>query len=70
MNSNIHFVTDNQRVRPEKSEVFRLWGDNSLLLELTGFKPKYDIESGLTETINWFRNIDNLKKYKATIYNI
>lgn len=70
MNSNIHFVTDNQRVRPEKSEVFRLWGDNSLLLELTGFKPKYDIESGLTETINWFRNTDNLKKYKATIYNI
>lgn len=70
MNSNIHFVTDNQRIRPEKSEVFRLWGDNSLLLELTGFKPKYDIESGLTETINWFRNIDNLKKYKATIYNI
>lgn len=70
MNSNIHFVTDNQRVRPEKSEVFRLWGDNSLLLELTGFKPKYDIESGLTETIKWFRNKDNLKKYKATIYNI
>jgi len=70
MNSNIHFVTDNQRVRPEKSEVFRLWGDNSLLSELTGFKPKYDIESGLTETINWFRNTDNLKKYKATIYNI
>ncbi|NDA63054.1 MAG: SDR family NAD(P)-dependent oxidoreductase [Chitinophagia bacterium] len=70
MNSNIHFVADNQRVRPEKSEVFRLWGDNSLLLELTGFKPKYDIESGLKETINWFRNIDNLKKYKATIYNI
>ena len=70
MNSNIHFVTDNQRIRPEKSEVFRLWGDNSLLLELTGFKPKYDIESGLTETIKWFRNIDNLKKYKATIYNI
>jgi NAD dependent epimerase/dehydratase len=70
MNSNIHFVTDNQRVRPEKSEVFRLWGDNSLLLELTGFKPKYDIESGLTETINWFRSTDNLKRYKATIYNI
>jgi len=70
MNSNIHFVTDNQRVRPEKSEVFRLWGDNSLLLELTGFKPKYDIESGLTETINWFRSTGNLKRYKTTIYNI
>lgn len=70
MNSNIHFVTDNQRVRPEKSEVFRLWGDNSLLLELTGFKPKYDIESGLTETINWFSSTDNLKKYKVNIYNI
>ena len=70
MDSNIRFVTDNQRVRPEKSEVFRLLGDNSLLLELTGFKPKYDIESGLKETINWFRSTSNLKKYKATIYNI
>lgn len=70
MNSNVEFITDDIRIRPEKSEVFRLWGDNQLIKELTGFAPKYSISEGLEETINWFTKQDNLKKYKASIYNI
>ncbi|MDP3441700.1 MAG: NAD-dependent 4,6-dehydratase LegB [Ignavibacteria bacterium] len=70
MNSNVKFITENQRVRPEQSEVFRLWGDNTLIKELTGFTPGYTIQQGLTETCSWFSNPSNLKKYKATIYNL
>lgn len=70
MQSNVEFITDEERVRPGKSEVFRLWGDNSLINKLTGFAPKYSIEKGLKETIQWFRDQENLKKYKSNIYNI
>jgi len=70
MKSSVRFVSDVQRVRPLNSEVFRLWGDNSLIHSLTGFKPAYSIEVGLEETCRWFSNPDNLKKYKANIYNI
>lgn len=70
MNSDVKFITDEQRIRPEKSEVFRLWGDNKMITTLTDWKPEYDIKSGLEETINWFINPDNLKKYKANIYNV
>ncbi|MFA6402588.1 MAG: NAD-dependent 4,6-dehydratase LegB [Salinivirgaceae bacterium] len=70
MNSDVQFITEEQRLRPKNSEVFRLWGDNSLIKNLTGFQPDYTIEQGLTETCNWFSNSENLKKYKANIYNI
>jgi NAD dependent epimerase/dehydratase len=70
MISDVQFITDEQRIRPENSEVFRLWGDNTLIKELTGFQPDFDIKTGLTETCNWFANPENLKKYKANIYNI
>ncbi len=70
MNSDVEFVTDEQRIRPEKSEVNRLWCDNTKINELCGFKPEYSIEKGLTETIEWFKNPENLKKYKADIYNV
>jgi nucleoside-diphosphate-sugar epimerase len=50
--------------------VFRLWGDNSLITSLTDWRPEYDIESGLQETVNWFLTKENLKKYKAGIYNL
>lgn len=58
------------RKRPAKSEVFRLLCDNSRMQALTGFKPEYPLEKGLKETIKWFRNKNNLKKYKTDIYNI
>lgn len=70
MKSDVKFITDEQRLRPEKSEVFRLWGDNTLLTSLTNWKPEYDINSGLEETVQWFLNPENLKKYKATLYNV
>ena len=70
MNSDVEFVTDEQRLRPANSEVHRLVCDNSLIKELTGYKPKYSLEKGLTETIEWFRNPENMKHYKAGIYNV
>ena len=70
MNSDVEFITDSQRLRPEKSEVFRLWCDNSKIRDLTGFVPKYSIDAGLKETIDWFVRPENLSKYKTDIYNV
>lgn len=70
MKSDVVFITDEQRLRPEKSEVFRLWGDNRLIRELTGFTPDYNLETGLEETCEWFSKSSNLLKYKANIYNV
>lgn len=70
MNSDVRFVTDEQRIRPEKSEVVRLWCDNTLIHALTGFKPEYSIEDGLKRTIEWFLDPVNLSKYKPDIYNV
>ncbi|AJC88743.1 NAD-dependent 4,6-dehydratase LegB [Campylobacter lari] len=70
MRSNVEFITENERIRPENSEVFRLWCDNSKIKSLTSFSPQYDIEKGLAQTIEWFSNPLNLKKYKSDIYNI
>lgn len=70
MNANVEFVEDTERLRPKNSEVFRLWGDNTKMKSLTGFEPSYTIESGLQETIDWFSDPENLKKYKADIYNV
>jgi len=70
MGSDVQFLTDEQRLRPEKSEVFRLWGDNTRIRELTGFQPQYDIRRGLQATIDWFTQPANLAKYKAGIYNV
>jgi NAD dependent epimerase/dehydratase len=70
MNSDIKFITSDERYRPSKSEVLRLWCDNSKIEKLTQFKPEVDIEDGLKKTISWFENPDNLKKYKSGIYNV
>ena len=70
MNSDIEVVEEEERVRPEKSEVFRLWCDNAKIRELTGFEPKYSIREGLKKTIDWFTDPENLRKYKTGIYNV
>lgn len=70
MGSDIEFVIDQQRRRPNNSEVFRLWCDNKKINALTGFKPKFSIEQGLRKTVDWFSKAENLMKYKADIYNI
>ncbi|MBF0208201.1 MAG: NAD-dependent dehydratase, partial [Oligoflexia bacterium] len=69
LKKDITVETDNVRLRPEKSEVERLWGDNSKICRMTNWTPQYDLNSGLTETIEWFRSKKNLEKYKAQIYN-
>jgi NAD dependent epimerase/dehydratase len=70
MNSEVEFVVDGQRLRPDSSEVFRLWCDNTKIRELTGFAPQYSIDQGLKETIDWFVDPENLSKYKTDIYNV
>jgi len=61
-------VCDEQRLRPEKSEVNRLLGSNEKIKRLTNWKPQYTFEQGLAETIEFFKN--NLDKYKTDIYNL
>lgn len=70
MQSDVTFITDEQRIRPENSEVHRLWCDNTKIKQLTGFEPIYDIKSGLTKTVEWFIQKENLAKYKSDIYNV
>lgn len=61
---------DDQRLRPVASEVERLLCDNTKMTTLTGFKPTYTLEDGLRKTIEWLRIPENLKRYKADIYNV
>lgn len=61
---------DEERVRPDKSEVDRLLGDNTKISKLTDWAPEHDLESGLVETIAWFKQPGNLSRYKEWLYNI
>ena len=70
MKSEVEFIVNDERLRPATSEVFRLWGDNKLLKEKTGFVPKYSLMEGLQKTVNWYTDPENLKKYKVDIYNV
>ena len=63
-------VSDEHRFRPKNSEVERLVCDSSLLSQLTGWKPEITIKEGIVETIEWFKDENNLKRYKSEIYNI
>ena len=64
----IEIISDTQRIRPGKSEVDRLMCNNTKITENTNWKPNYTLESGLKETIDWFRN--HLELYKPDIYNV
>jgi NAD dependent epimerase/dehydratase len=70
INPKAKLTLDDQRVRPEKSEVMRLLGDNKKITALTGWEPKYSLDKGIDETIKWFKNDDNLRLYKSSIYNV
>jgi nucleoside-diphosphate-sugar epimerase len=70
LQSDVKFITDEQRLRPKDSEVFRLKGDNTWIKELTGWQPDYSLEQGLQETIAWFKNPVKLNKYKPGVYNL
>lgn len=64
----VKIICDDERIRPEKSEVNRLWADNSKIKELTEWRPQYDVDSGLRETIEWIKN--NMQYFKTNIYNV
>jgi len=74
MKIDLEIDTDQQRLRPQNSEIERLWADNTKAKQLLGWEPLYGgkegFKRGLTETIDWFTNPDHLKKYKSNIYNI
>lgn len=70
INPDAKIVTDDLRIRPEKSEVFRLFGSNEKLKSYTDWELKYSLEEGLEETINWFSQSKNLVKYKSDQYNV
>ena len=65
---NIGVVTDSKRTRPEKSEVERLWCNNSKAKRLLGWQPKIGFDEGLGRTIKWIS--DNLSLYKPELYNV
>ena len=68
INPNVSIICDEQRLRPEKSEVNRLLGSNAKIRQLTDWKPQYTFEEGICETIQFFQS--NMDKYKIDIYNI
>jgi len=74
MGREVEFTSDEQRLRPAGSEVERLWADNTLARQLTGWTPEFPgvagLERGLRETIDWFGDPGNLRRYKAGLYNI
>ena len=74
MNAEIEIITDEARIRPENSEVERLWADNTKARQLFGWQPTYGdregFKRGLTETAEWFKNPANLTSYKTDRYNI
>lgn len=74
MNTEIEIITDETRLRPEKSEVERLWADNTKANELFGWQPSYGgregFKRGLSETVEWLSKPENLAAYKADIYNL
>jgi len=70
MSSDVTFINDQQRNRPEKSEVYRLWCDNKKINKLVGYKPKINIQDGLKKTIDWITKPEHLKMYKSEIYNV
>ena len=74
MRASIEIISDEKRVRPEKSEVERLWADTTKAKKLIGWEPSYagrdGFKRGITETINWFTQSENLRPYKSGTYNL
>jgi len=74
MQEEVIITSDSERIRPQKSEVERLFADNSKGIKLLNWEPKFSGENGfkkgLTKTVDWFNNKDNLSKYKTDEYNL
>jgi len=74
MEIELEILSDAQRLRPEKSEVERLWADNTKAKDLLNWSPQYagreGLRKGLTETVDWFTNSENLSAYKVGQYTL
>jgi len=74
MGVEVKITCENERLRPEASEVERLWASNEKAKRLIGWSPEYGgldgFRRGLSETVEWFRDPSNLSLYKADIYNV
>ena len=74
MGASTEIISDEKRVRPEKSEVERLWADTTKAKKLIGWEPSYagrdGFKRGIVETINWFTQSENLRPYKSDTYNL
>nr|WP_286675599.1 NAD-dependent 4,6-dehydratase LegB [Clostridium sp. DSM 1985] len=70
INKDATIICDEERLRPEKSEVNRLLGSNEKIKKLTNWEPKFTFAEGIKETIGWFRVPENLARYKSDIYNL
>ncbi|WP_346940335.1 NAD-dependent 4,6-dehydratase LegB [uncultured Clostridium sp.] len=68
LGEDIKIICDENRLRPEKSEVNRLWADNTKIKQLTDWAPKYTIDEGLAETVEWIKK--NMQYFKTDIYNV
>lgn len=64
----VTLISNEERIRPEKSEVERLCCNNEKIINYTNWQPEFSLETGLMETIEWFKN--NLNYYKSEIYNV
>ncbi|MCX6284548.1 MAG: NAD-dependent 4,6-dehydratase LegB [Bacteroidetes bacterium] len=70
MGKPIEIERESSRLRPEKSEVERLWAENRKASDLFGWSPRYTLDEGLSETIKWFSAAGNMQFYKPDLYNI
>ena len=70
INPKAKIISDDIRLRPEKSEVERLLGSADKIKSLTNWQPKYSLQEGLKQTIEWFSIPENLKQYKTHLYNV
>lgn len=70
LDCSVKIIAEEERKRPKNSEVERLLGSNKKIMALTDWQPKYNLDKGLEETISWFKEPENLKRYKSLLYNI
>ena len=70
INPKARIVSDDIRIRPGKSEVERLLGSNEKIRRLTGWQPEHTLQQGIRETIAWFRDEGNMRRYKWNLYNV
>jgi NAD dependent epimerase/dehydratase len=70
MDKNVELIQEKERIRPKKSEVYRLFANTTKIKTAFNYKPEYSLEEGIKETIAWFTHPSNIKKYKPEIYNV